>query len=303
MMVKMLNNLQHVFVLKILLVLVIQTNGFGPKHDRIPTPKILAGETNITVREGGTAVLPCSVQYLGTKQVVWRRVEEDEYLTVGKTTWKADEALRINHEYKDNEVTSWDLRIVKVRPDHAGVYECQITSTTEYLRHVVLNVVGPPIQEAGIIERSRNRYRHRHKPVKVTGKDYVELGHRIHLRCNATGGPHMPEDIDWFKNGDKIDSDKYQHIIMTKYHSIKHRALISELYIDRSSMSDTATYICRSSEDVIDSKHVTVLLAESPNVKRGTGSLHTLTDSASFCGSGKLFLMFLVTLSIWLPIT
>ncbi|KAK6188503.1 hypothetical protein SNE40_004666 [Patella caerulea] len=294
MMVKMLNNLQHVFVLKILLVLVIQTDGFGPKHDRIPTPKILPGETNITVREGGTAVLPCSVQYLGTKQVVWRRVEEDEYLTVGKTTWKADEALRINHEYKDNEVTSWDLRIVKVRPDHAGVYECQITSTTEYLRHVVLNVVGPPIQEADVIFSAA---------VKVTGKDYVELGHRIHLRCNATGGPHMPEDIDWFKDGDKIDSDKYQHIIMTKYHSIKHRALISELYIDRSSMSDTGTYICRSSDDVISSKSVTVLLAESPNVKRGTGSLHTLTDSASFCGFGKLYLVFLVTLSIWLPIT
>lgn len=46
--------------------------------------------------------------------------------------------------------------------------------------------------------------------ISITGKKYVDLGERIHLVCNASGGPRIPDEIDWFKAGDKIDSTKYR---------------------------------------------------------------------------------------------
>lgn len=46
--------------------------------------------------------------------------------------------------------------------------------------------------------------------ISITGKMYVDLGDKIHLVCNASGGPRIPDEIDWFKAGDKIDSSKYR---------------------------------------------------------------------------------------------
>lgn len=40
--------------------------------------------------------------------------------------------------------------------------------------------------------------------ISLTGKEYVELGDPITLVCNATGGTQTPEEIDWFKDGDKV---------------------------------------------------------------------------------------------------
>ena len=84
----------------------------------------------------------------------------------------------------------------------------------------------------------------------------------MRLVCNATGGNHIPEDIDWFKEGDKIDSEKYPDIITTKRLSLVDRSLVSELIIDHSTVKDTGTYICRSSRDEIASIKVTVLIGE-----------------------------------------
>lgn len=43
---------------------------------------------------------------------------------------------------KPGQVTNWNLIIQHVRPEDAGVYECQVTSRDGHVRHVHLNVVG-----------------------------------------------------------------------------------------------------------------------------------------------------------------
>ncbi|KAL8583894.1 hypothetical protein ACOMHN_009647 [Nucella lapillus] len=37
-------------------------------HDAVPPPMFLPGASVVTVRQGDTAVLPCTVRHLGTKQ-------------------------------------------------------------------------------------------------------------------------------------------------------------------------------------------------------------------------------------------
>ena len=90
----------------------------------------------------------------------------------------------------------------------------------------------------------------------------MEKGDPIHLTCNATGGSQIPEDIDWFKDGSKIDTRRKNHVVITKFRLIEQQALISELIIDHSRMKDTGTYICRSSEREIDSLKVNVLVGK-----------------------------------------
>ncbi|KAL8592005.1 hypothetical protein ACOMHN_060498 [Nucella lapillus] len=106
----------------------------------------------------------------------------------------------------------------------------------------------------------------------MKGKMFVNLGDPIHLTCNATGGSQIPEDIDWFKDGSKIDTRLKNHIIITKFRSIEQQALISELIIDRSRERDKGTYICRSSAEKIDSLIVNILVCSTSEAQEKSKS-------------------------------
>ncbi|XP_025077523.1 zwei Ig domain protein zig-8-like isoform X2 [Pomacea canaliculata] len=222
-------------------------------------PVFLPTANNITVREGGKAELPCSVQYLSTKKVAWRRVDQDEFLTIAEMTWVADPAFSVRKEVKKHDISDWYLVITNVTPKHAGLYECQITASAGYFKHVQLNVVGPPITAPAI---------------SLYGTDFVERGEKILLICNATGGTQIAEDIDWFKDGNIIDTSRRRRndVMILKYRSLEEGALISRLQIDHADMDDAGTYVCRSSYNKLGDFSVNVLAADSNNVKRGTQS-------------------------------
>ncbi|XP_046576646.1 zwei Ig domain protein zig-8-like isoform X2 [Haliotis rubra] len=269
------------------------------KRQLTPTPKFLPGNMNVTVRQGAMAVLPCKIRNLGTKKVAWRRLNSDQFLTIGKITWIKQVNMMVEHESQPGDITTWDLLIKNVKANDSGIYECQITSTREYAYHIQLNVVGPPITNPAI---------------SVIGSTYVDYGDPIKLICNATGGPHIPEEIDWFKDGDKIDSHKYNDIVITKYRSLRLQSMTSELLVDRSTTDHSGTYICRSSQDVIASIKVTVLVAstvlerfqrksnystDTTNVKRGTGSqIHPNHAGVSISSYAKTSLMLSLVVSL-----
>ena len=46
------------------------------------------------------------------------------------------------------------------------------------------------------------------------GTKHVDIGGKIRLQCNATGREHIPEDVDWFKDGMKIAPGN--HVEITK---------------------------------------------------------------------------------------
>ncbi|XP_071110549.1 kin of IRRE-like protein 2 isoform X2 [Haliotis cracherodii] len=285
------------------------------KRQLTPTPKFLPGNMNVTVREGAMAVLPCKIRNLGTKKVAWRRLNSDQFLTIGKITWIKQVNMMVEHESQPGDITTWDLLIKNVKANDTGIYECQITSTQEYAYHVQLNVVGPPITNPAI---------------SVIGSTYVDYGEPIKLICNATGGPHIPEEIDWFKDGDKIDAHKYEDIVITKYRSLRSQSMTSELLVDRSTTDHSGTYICRSSQDVIASIKVTVLVGtrasrkrpevgteeptilerfqrksnystDTTNVKRGTGSqIHPNHAGVSISSYAKTSLMLSLVVSLLL---
>lgn len=95
--------------------------------------------------------------------------------------------------------------------------------------------------------------------IKITGKRFVEKGEAIILSCNATGDYYAPEDIDWFKDGDKLDSDESRRTTITKSLFLSDKTIISELRINKAKMADAGDYLCRTSERYITTIHVQVL--------------------------------------------
>ncbi|XP_041373041.1 leucine-rich repeats and immunoglobulin-like domains protein 1 isoform X2 [Gigantopelta aegis] len=229
-------------------------------------PTFLSTPKNITVRVGRLAKLPCSIKHLGTKQVAWGRMGEDHFLTIGTFTWVRDKRFIVEHKMHENHISDWNLLIRNVTKEYSGIYECQITTAKKISRHIHLNVVG----------------------IVLRGSKYIDVGDPISLICNATGGAQIPEEIDWFYEGDKIDSYKYPNILITKYRSLTDQSLISELMIDRSTTRDSGMYICRSSEREVDSRKVTVLVADTSNVKRGTGKSSSSLEGVRHGGASGL---------------
>lgn len=89
----------------------------------------------------------------------------------------------------------------------------------------------------------------------------MERGEKILLICNATGGTQIAEDIDWFKDGNIIDTSRRRRndVMILKYRSLEEGALISRLQIDHADMDDAGTYVCRSSYNKLGDFSVNVL--------------------------------------------
>ncbi|KAK3698700.1 hypothetical protein RRG08_046202 [Elysia crispata] len=290
------------FILPGVLVLATMVLQVATVHDdllgiEVPNPEFLPGTRNITVREGGDVQLPCSIRNLGTKKVAWRFINEDgfRFITIGKSTWSQDDNMSMVYSRSriDSDITTWNLQIRNVKPTDAGLYECQVTTRAGVARLIQLNVVGPPItKEEHDVHALRETlqssgYQVPSVPVSVcgaadmhgclisiTGKKYVDLGEKIELTCNASGGKVMPDEIDWFKGGDKIDSGekKYEHVFILKSQFIASNSFTSTLIINHSKLTDSGNYICRSSRNDIANLYVTVFYAASANSRRGTGS-------------------------------
>lgn len=218
-----------------------------------PAPDFLPGPTNITYNKGELAVLQCSVFNLGTRTVVWRKLDNSFPLTSGTQTIVADDRMHVGHVQARNQ---WDLMIKNVQLTDEGIYECQVASTDRSFRRlVVLTVLD--LKDAV-------------PDIKIIGPQYIEWDESFVLQCNATGEDHAPDEMDWFKDGHKINSDKRKRIKIAKQYSISSRSFSSTLQIDRASMDDSGIYVCRSSNNQITSIKLHVLNAETFNRKRGT---------------------------------
>lgn len=217
---------------------------FGVVHGMMTyrLPEYNDTPSNVTYYLGNRAILQCSVKYLGTLQVIWKKTNVDHALTVGKLVFVSDPDISVDHLPHREE---WNLVITNVQSKHAGQYECQISTKEDLKKYVILNVVDEPARKD--------------EAIFISGKKYVEKGEKIVLICNATGDERPPEDIDWFKDGRTIKQDQYKGISITKFRVAETKTLQSHLEIEHSEMEDGGNYICRSSELSITSKTVIVL--------------------------------------------
>ncbi|GAB1606212.1 netrin receptor DCC-like, partial [Argonauta hians] len=215
--------------------------------------------SNVTAYVGQTTVLECNVKNLGGKEVTWRKPPATNPITIGTYVFDQDPKYRVRNDKKRER---WDLIIEDVEMKHAGTYECQISSNTKIAVLVNLTVLDKPPE-------SKKHELH------ISGTQYVDLGNTITLQCNASGVEYIPEEVDWFKDGNEIKSNPLTQIYITKYQSVNARSLHSKLQIMHGRMSDAGTYICRISEIDIASIKVHVLndpvnVKSSVNRKRGT---------------------------------
>ena len=82
----------------------------------------------------------------------------------------------------------------------------------------------------------------------------MELGSPIRLLCNVSGKPEPPYNVEWLRNGLKVQSDAFNGVFVTK--KIELKTLISVLDIKISRSYDAGDYTCQSSNG--DSSTITV---------------------------------------------
>ncbi|KAL3867416.1 hypothetical protein ACJMK2_044618 [Sinanodonta woodiana] len=151
-----------------LLILLDQVFGIEPSFD---VPVI-----NVTVHEGDTAELPCSVDYLAEHKVVWT----DQWSTLlTLDDRRIIDDTRISIERPNTK--DWNLHIRKVEYKDRGPYTCQINTNPVKTKSVMLHVLVPSLIINGMSSRD------------TTARE----GDTVTLICNVTGVP-LPE-VTWYK--------------------------------------------------------------------------------------------------------
>ncbi|XP_052101879.1 immunoglobulin superfamily DCC subclass member 3-like isoform X2 [Mytilus californianus] len=257
------------YLLSILFTFVFSVSAAGWNGYILPSFK--ETRTNITVYVGKTAVLPCSIVNLGTKKVIWKRVDQKHALTIGEFVFTTDERHSVDHTDKGYK---WNLVIKDVTKAHAGLYDCQISTKEDLVRRIRLYVTDPPPVEET-------------KAIHISGPNFTEKGEPIRITCNATSDSLTPEHMDWFHNGLKLQQNIDAGILITEYRHSETKTLYSVLEIAKSTMKDTGVYICRSSKKDVDSHHVVVLNADSSHDKRGFQDKKTVVKSSHMENPGN----------------
>ncbi|XP_041374972.1 limbic system-associated membrane protein-like [Gigantopelta aegis] len=138
---------------------------------------------NVTVKESATAILPCSVKYLGQHQVVWTD-QWSTLLTFEDRRIIDDERMSIERPYTKD----WNLHIRSVKHSDQGVYHCQINTNPVKIKTVNLHVQVP----AAVIGQ-------------LSSRDLTAVeGDTVSLVCNVTGIPEPT--VTWYRHKATLDS-------------------------------------------------------------------------------------------------
>ncbi|XP_053392806.1 limbic system-associated membrane protein-like [Mercenaria mercenaria] len=139
-------------------------------------PEFNVEKTNITVLEGGTAILPCAIVNLGDHKVVWTNMHAI-LLTYQDRRLIDDTRISVERPYSQD----WNLHIRDVLYTDRGRYSCSINTNPVMNTTVNLDVKVPP----KIIEE-----------LSSSGYQTVEEGRNLDLVCNMTGVPEPV--VKWY---------------------------------------------------------------------------------------------------------
>ncbi|ESP04521.1 hypothetical protein LOTGIDRAFT_170764 [Lottia gigantea] len=143
---------------------------------------------NVTVIEGSTAVLPCSVSHLNRHKIAWMD-QWSTLLTYKKDRVIDDRRISVNQPYP----TEWNLQITGVKYGDQGIYTCQVNTEPAKEQTVVLNVIVPP------------RIIGSQTPSHIVTKE----GRSVSLICNVTGVPRPT--VTWYRK-QSTDGDEKERI-------------------------------------------------------------------------------------------
>ncbi|KAH6938895.1 hypothetical protein HPB50_014682 [Hyalomma asiaticum] len=193
---------------------------------------------NVTTQQMQTVYLHCIVNNLGERTVSWIRRRDFHVLTVGLTTYTADDRFQAVHMDRSED---WMLQIKRVQPTDAGDYECQINMHPLISYFVRLTVLGAYARtfECG------------------------HLGSSINVSCAIEHSPEPPVFVFWYHNDRVINYDETKggpgHISGAKRPP---DAYVSSLFIRNARPQDSGNYTCGPSNADSTSVVVHVLNGE-----------------------------------------
>ncbi|GFO44766.1 roundabout-like protein 1 [Plakobranchus ocellatus] len=246
-------------------------------------PAFLNRPNNVTAVVGSDVILPCAIKNLGPKSVVWRKTTKPNPISIGEFVFDPDKRYSVNRSdrFIDSRSNSfihvnpvWNLLVTNVDFHHAGTYQCQISTLETISRNITLNVVDgsqfpvPPHSHPILSAEDHSPPIKAPKGISLTGTDYAEKGAVIDLNCTATAIDYRPKGLDWFKDGTRLKQGGRR--LITDQYMGDANVVHSRLEIQRVTMSDAGTYVCRFSQQHVESIKVIVLNTESSNKRRGT---------------------------------
>ncbi|XP_056021122.1 hemicentin-2-like isoform X2 [Ostrea edulis] len=249
-------------IIKTLVLFFLLNAAFGSRFGvsgRYPVPKFAHSETNVTVNAGETAILVCKVKNLGTRKVIWRKPPDVSPLTIGRYVFVNDVSMSVEHA---RESEDWKLIISGAHSNHSGEYECQVPTADKQMRkQFYLTVIEKPHVHP---QKSNSK-----EVINISDRQHVNTDEPFEIYCNATGVDFVPENIDWFKNGEKLQSNVGRGVSIKFSVTMETKTIKSTFRIEHARMSDAGTYTCRTSNSLVESTSVVVLYATRNNSKRG----------------------------------
>lgn len=108
--------------------------------------------------------------------------------------------------------------------------------------------------------------------IKITGDTFLNQGETLFLLCTANGIKYIPDDIQWFREGEPMATD-YTRINIKEHVAHNAGIITSSIEIRHTSSDDGGTYVCRASSrteslNIIASVKVHILLGKFWSSKR-----------------------------------
>ncbi|XP_046553850.1 uncharacterized protein LOC124263306 [Haliotis rubra] len=250
---KMMNRIAAVVVLEFLTCFFICGN--ASPEIRVREPQFTTMSGSINHKKGDLAILYCSVQNLGERTVVWRKLPMAGPLTVGTKTWVKDKRIHVEHMPNSDQ---WNLIIEKANVNDSATYECQVSFRSKKLRQLItLTVKDDSNKDAPRIQ--------------ISGESYLKKGQTLKLTCNASLIDESMDGLCWYKDNDILTTQGDKRIqvlssVMLSRTSSGHMSSVLE--ITDTTASDSGNYVCKSPENSQMAGVRVEVLNGSQNIKR-----------------------------------
>jgi len=215
-------------------------------------------QTNVSVRLGENAYLPCRVKQLrDSYMVTWMRVADVSVLSVGAFTFSSDSRFSVIHVPRPRiNADDWTLGITNSQMKDSGLYECSVNTLPKISHVVTLNVTEMTMQDSPYTAPSP-------RPVIISQSDvstelapgpissisgpkiqYVSSGSTVGLECRITGLTSPPQSLYW-KRGSRVLTAKERPGISLESEKVPGIST-ARLFLSHVTTQDSANYSCMS---------------------------------------------------------
>jgi len=223
-------------------------------------------QTNVSVRVGENAYLPCRAKQLrDSYMVTWMRVADVSVLSVGAFTFSSDSRFSVIHVPRPRiNADDWTLGITNSQMKDSGLYECSVNTLPKISHVVTLQVEEMTMQDAPystprpqpVKQSQYTQYKGGHThlssdlapgPVSsISGPEiqYVSSGSTVGLECRITGLTSPPQSLYW-KRGSRVLTAKERPGISLESEKVPGIST-ARLFLSHVTTQDSANYSCMS---------------------------------------------------------